>query len=61
MLKDNLMPEPSKDGLLRGLAALPLGDPQTAHFEADELLLWYINNPEITAVWREIADRHFNY
>lgn len=46
----------SKEELLRELRALAVGqDPETAHARADELLLAFIDDPEVRAAFDAIA------
>lgn len=44
----------TKEELLAKLQTLMEGDTEENHLDADVALLEYINDPEITAVYREI-------
>lgn len=35
----------------------PCGDPEISHARAEKNLLFYLNDPEIEAAWREAQDR----
>jgi hypothetical protein len=45
----------SKEELLKRLKACNTSDREDNHIEADELLLQYINDEDITKIWNKIS------
>ncbi len=48
------MSEDKRQMLLERLRSMRWEDPETGHLTADELLLEYIGDPEVTAAFHEI-------
>lgn len=54
METENIKPKLTKEELIKQLKALEDGDQETSHIKADELLIEFINDPDVTDAFYSI-------